>query len=163
MSAQVTADSLKNLKVFSAVPKDELQQVAELCEEVQIPAGSVLFRQNEEASDVYVIVDGEVSLVVCDAISACRQIGVARAGELVGWSSVLERRLLTDMACANTAVTALKIDGSALLDYCQSHTKFGFELMRMTALTIAERLSGTRNQLMEVHGTHLPEVRLESD
>lgn len=163
MSAQVPAESLKNLKVFSAVPEEELLQVAELCEEVKIPTGSVIFRQNDQASDVYVIVEGEVSLVVCDAISACRQIGVARAGELVGWSTVLERRLLTDMACTNTPVTALKFDGAELLNFCESHSKFGFELMRMTAFTIAERLSGVRNQLMEVHGSHLPEVALESD
>ena len=40
---------------------------------------------------------------------------------------------------------------------------FGFHFMHRVACTLADRLSGTRLQLLEMCGVHLPDVALESD
>lgn len=154
---------LKGLKIFEGINEDHLTQLAPLCEEVSFEANTNLFNQYEKAVDVFVIVDGEVSLVICTPKVACRQIGVVKPGEMVGWSPLLGRKMLSDTAHANTAVKALRIDGEKLLDFCRTVPEFGFEFMRKTALAMAERLSGTRAQLLDVHGINLPEIQIESD
>lgn len=163
MSDTKLAESLRGLNIFSDVAVDHLTKLAQLCEEVTFPVDTNIFHQHDKAVDVYLILEGQVSLVICDPKVSCRQIGVVGPGEMIGWSPVLERRLLSDTARTTTQVTAIRIDGEKLVNFCRDNPEFGFEFMRRTAMAIAERLSGTRIQLLEVHGIHLPEIQIESD
>jgi CRP-like cAMP-binding protein len=163
MSDQTKVEKLKKLKIFEDFDQKQLEKLAPLCEEVEYPARTNIFNQYDPATDVYAIVGGEVSLVYCDQKVACRQLGLVKAGEMMGWSPLVGRRLLSDTAHTNTPVTALRFDGDKMLEFCQQNPEFGFEFMRRTAVTLAERLSATRMLLMEVHGMHLPEVQVESD
>lgn len=63
----------------------------------------------------------------------------------------------------HNAGKALEFDGEDLMQLCMSNPSFGFQFMHRAACTLAERLSGTRLQLLEVGGVHLPEFQLESD
>lgn len=163
MADESIIGKLKSLEAFGDIAPSHLEKLAPLCEVVNFDARTDIFRQYEKAVDVFAIVEGEVSLVLCDASVACRQIGVVKEGQLLGWSPALGRARLTDTARTETPVTALKIDGQKLLEFCQQDTEFGYEFMRRIAITLADRLSGTRRQLFEQSGLNLPEVQIESD
>jgi CRP-like cAMP-binding protein len=81
----------------------------------------------------------------------------------MGWSPLVGRTRLYDTARALTPVKALVFDGDALMEFCGKNPVFGFRFMHRVACTLAERLSGTRLQLLEMSGVHLPEFPIESD
>jgi CRP-like cAMP-binding protein len=97
-----------------------------------------------------------VSLEICAAGSGCKQILTLGQGELVGWSSVLDQTYYTTRAHAIETTRLVEINAGQFLTMCERNPKFGFELMRRTALSIAKRLSATRIQLMDVYGGSLP-------
>ena len=84
-------------------------------------------------------------------------------GELVGWSPLVGRHRLSDTARTLTPVKALAIDGEQVIALCRDNPEFGFEFMHRVAMALAERLSATRLQLLDLSGFQLPDVQIESD
>ncbi len=114
------------------------------------------------AKDVYFILDGQISLAICDT-SSCRQITQIGKGELLGWSPLIGRARLFDTASTATDVRALVFDGKDLMEFCEENPDFGFEFMRRTVRVLGDRLSAASVQLHQSGGAYFPEVTLESD
>lgn len=156
-------EKLKTSKFFRGFEDDPLQRLSAICQFEEFPARSTVFEQYDLARKVYVILSGEISLAICEPDEVCKQIAVVHAGDLMGWSPLVGRTRLYDTARALTPVQALVFDGDSLMDFCAKNPVFGFRFMQRVACTLAERLSGTRLQLLEMSGVHLPEFPLESD
>lgn len=165
MSAQDMVVKLKKSRFFCNMQTGDLEEVAKICREVELPARMVVFEEYDRAEVVYVIMSGQVSLAICEPKQSCRQIAIVGEGDLVGWSALLGRTRLSDTASTLTPVKAMVFNGAELSKFCTEHPRFGFEFMRQAALAMALRLSGTRLQLLEMCGTHFPlsGPQLESD
>jgi CRP-like cAMP-binding protein len=163
MSSTAVLEELRKSSFFADAGDDDLCRLAELCSKVEFPAQRTVFEEYAPARDVYVITSGEISLAICEPKVSCRQIAVVHEGDLMGWSSLVGRARLYDTARTLTPVKALKFDGSELVKFCETNPSFGFQFMRRLACTLAERLGGTRLQLLEISGVHLPEFPVETD
>jgi CRP-like cAMP-binding protein len=58
---------LRRLRILEGLDDEHLAQLADVAEQVQFAEGEVIFREGDPATDVYLIVDGSVSLEVCAA------------------------------------------------------------------------------------------------
>ena len=165
MSAQDMVVKLKKSRFFCNMQTGDLEEVAKICREVELPARMVVFEEYDRAEVVYVIMSGQVSLAICEPKQSCRQIAIVGEGDLVGWSALLGKTRLSDTASTLTPVKAMIFNGAELSKFCTEHPSFGLEFMRQAALAMALRLSGTRLQLLEMCGTHFPlsGPQLESD
>lgn len=151
-----TLDDLRRLHVLKGLGDEHLEQLAGIAQQASFPAGVTVFREGEPATEVYLVLEGNVSLEICAAGVGCRRILTVGEGELLGWSPVLEHTLLTATARTLSPVRALKIHGKQILALCEHDTQFGYELMRCVALALAHRLSATRMQLLNVYGEAMP-------
>lgn len=151
-----TLEALKQVQVLEGIGEEHLAQLAAIAECVDLPAQTVIFREGEAATDVYLIVEGSVSLDVCAPSVGCRRILTVGEGELLGWSPVLEQERLTATARALTSTRAVKINGRQTLTLCEHDPRFGYEFMKRAALALAKRLSATRLQLLNVYGEEMP-------
>lgn len=158
-----TFDALRRSAFFQNVADEHLKPLAEIAKVVEYPARKTIFAEFEKARDVYVVVSGEVSVVVCEPKVGCRQLATVRGGELLGWSPMLEHQRLTATAVTLTPTKAIVIDGHELVELCKKDPAVGYEFMTRTAQVLAERLHATRVQLLDISGSHLPEITLESD
>lgn len=159
------ADALQFLRgheFFAGIDESYLQRLAKMCRLTEFPAQTTIFEEFERAKEVYFVLDGQISLAICDA-SGCRLITVVGKGELIGWSPLIGRSRLFDTARTNSAVHALVFDGEELVAFCKKNPEFGYEFMRRCAMVLSERLSATRLRLLELGGVHLPEFPYESD
>jgi CRP-like cAMP-binding protein len=162
MSASDTLPLLRGHAFFEGMDERHLEALAQRCRVVEFPIRSTIFEEFERAKEVYFVVDGQISIAICDA-SGCRQITMVGQGEMLGWSPLIGRSRLFDTARTATKVKALAFDGDDLLAYCRENPEFGFEFMRRTAAVLGDRLAATRIQLLELSGVHFPVVPLESD
>lgn len=156
-------DKLRSSDLFRDIDDDHLESLAEICREVDFPARHTVFEEYDLAKSVYIILSGEIYLAVCDHSNSCRRIASVHAGELMGWSPLVGRARLYDTARTVTPVKALQFDGEKLMQFCASNPAFGFKFMHKVACTLAERLSGTRLQLLDLCAAQLPEFQPESD
>jgi CRP-like cAMP-binding protein len=149
-------DVLRSLRVLEGLGDEHLRQLAALAQETTFPAGADVFREGDAAADVYLIVEGSVSLEICAAAVGCRRILTVGEGEILGWSPVLEQERLTATARTLDATRAVKLSGKQILTLCEHDTRFGYEFMRRVALALAHRLNATRMQLLNVYGDAMP-------
>lgn len=163
MSEQATIEALRGVEFFHGLSEEHLARLASVCRLEEYPAQADIFHEYEEAKDVYAIVNGRVSLVICTPATGCRQLMEAGAGDLIGWSPIVERPRLSDTARTLAPTTVVAIDGHRVLEICEEDHELGYEFMRRAAKVLAKRLSATRLQLLEVSGVRLPAVALESD
>lgn len=53
---------LQNVDVFSEVPSEQLTYLASIAEELDCLKGDILFRENDPADALYLVLDGKISL-----------------------------------------------------------------------------------------------------
>ncbi len=163
MSDPTILEMLRSVTFFSGIADGHLEELAKIARAVEFPARHEIFREHDTAEDVYVIISGEVSLVICEPSVGCRQLMEVGAGGLVGWSPLVGRHRLSDTARTMSPTTAVAINGEKALALCSADPEFGCEFMHRTAIALAERLSATRLQLMKMSGFQLPDAQIESD
>jgi CRP-like cAMP-binding protein len=151
-----TLDTLRHLHLLDGIDDVHLQQLATIARSINFPAETVIFREGQAATDIYLVVTGNVALDICAAGVGCRRILTVGEGELLGWSPLLAQDRLTATARALTDTQALVLGGDQILALCDQDPKFGYEFMKRAALAIAQRLSATRLQLLNVYGEQMP-------
>ena len=163
MSDPTVLETLRGIKFFHDIGDEHLERFAELARPVDFPSHDVIFREQDKAKNVYLIVSGRVSLISCSPDVGCRELMTVSDGELVGWSPLVGRLLLSDTAKTVTATKTFAIDGEQLLAFCREDPQFGFEFMHRVAQVLAERLCATRRQHLAMSGHQLPSVQIETD
>lgn len=164
MSEPSIITALREVKYFHGIPAEHLERLAPIASFVEFPAQRAIFKEREPAKDIFVVVSGEISLVIYTPKTGHRQLTTVSAGDLIGWSSLLTgRQRLYDTAHTLTPTTVISIDGEEMLRYCEKHPEFGFEFMKRAAAVLADRLSATRLQIIDICGGRLPQAQIESD
>ena len=156
---------VRESRFFGDMPSESLGGVARLAQVVELAPHKRLFEQYDLAKNVYIVISGQVSLVICETPDSCRQIAALGEGELIGWSPIVGRARLADTAVTITPFKALCFDGKELMEFAAANPEFGFAFMRKAAATLASRLSATRLHLLELSGVSLPifDVQWETD
>ena len=127
----------------------QIGQLAALAKEVSFDRDHILFREDEEATQFYLIVSGRVVLEIAPPSGAFR-VDTLSAGDEFGWSSIMgqgtvfQGRVLEDLH-------ALAFDAAELRALCESDTAFGYALMRRLLSVVADRLHVTRLHVMDYY------------
>lgn len=163
MTPAVTAEFLKSLAFLAPATEGELRLLAPTTRAESHAAGSVIFREGDRLTQVFVVTAGTVALEVNGRDHRPQRFQTVGPGELLGWSPLLGPGAMTATARALTDVSAVSIDAAAVLALCEQDPRFGFQFMRRTAAAIAARLSATRLQLLDVYRHELPVPALEGE
>ena len=156
MSDTASPELLKSLTFLAPATDDELRRLAPAARAERHAAGTVLFREGDYLSRVFVVTAGTVALEINGADHRPRRFQTVGPGELLGWSPLLGSGPMTASARALTDATVVALDAAAVLALCEQDPKFGFHFMRRTAAALAARLSATRLQLLDVFRHELP-------
>ena len=55
-------DLIASVSLFKGLGRKELEQIAQLVDEVDVPAGQVLMRQGETGHEMFIVADGKVGI-----------------------------------------------------------------------------------------------------
>ena len=102
---------LQKAPVFQGVRTESLARIAAIAREVNCDARQLLFREHEGADTMFLLLEGQVSLV-----KDGQAPGEAGPGHLVGVLAVLAGESHTESAMATQPVRALQIDQQELYD-----------------------------------------------
>jgi CRP-like cAMP-binding protein len=145
-------EELARVEVLRNLDATHARQLAGIAETKPYPAGAEVFRQGEDSSSLYFVLDGEVSVEVQVSGREAVEIHRGGPGELFGWSPVLERRAMTATGRATVPTRMAVLDIGRVLDLCERDPRFGMAFHRQVALVLASRLDDTRRELSH----HLP-------
>ncbi len=96
----------KGVGIFAELSGEELRRVAEISEDVSLPAGRTIFRRGDPGDAMYLILDGVVEIIVDS-----RTVAELGAGECFGEMALLDAEPRSADARSGTDVELLKIRG----------------------------------------------------
>ena len=121
-------DELGRLALFVDLPKAELEEIARSCDEISFGEGEWIIRQGDPHSAVYVIVEGEVAVVIDDADRR-----VLSRGSFFGEVSVLLEEPATASIVTRTPLRCLVVPGADFQAFLVSHPQVTYRILKAEA------------------------------
>jgi len=132
---------------FSPRVREKLLSTAQ---QFEYKAGQDLFHEGDPSLYLFVVKTGHVAVELHVPSKGRRTILTASAGDVFGWSALVEPRIETASARAVEDATVYAMKGGELMDICREDPQLGFELYRALAEVIMARLIASRLQLLDV-------------
>jgi CRP-like cAMP-binding protein len=163
MNRQLQLATLKGIQFLRGVTQQHLEQIADISHCCDYEGQEIVFHEGDAAETIYLVVFGKLSIELGDSIADRKSIITVGPGELLGWSSLLERPKFAATARAVETTRLVRIDNARLLAICEDDPEFGFQFMRRTTLALAKRLNATWGQLSHLHVAHFLPVTASRD
>jgi len=144
----LTTENLKKIRFFDNYSEKQLDTIANMSSIKDFAVKEILFEQYDELSEVYVLLEGSLSLGISLASEKRIHLGTIEKGQLFSWSAVFSPYISTAWVMAVTPAKVISIDAKKLTGEIETDCDFGFKTMSKIAQTISNRLSDTRFQLM---------------
>jgi CRP-like cAMP-binding protein len=125
-------DALKKAPLFEGLSRKELEHLAQLADDLEVPAGKVLTRQGDTGREFFVLMDGEVEVVRDGAV-----LGTRGAGDFIGEISILEDMPRTATVTAKTPVRLFVLTAQSFRSFVEEAP----EVENMVLRTLARRLA----------------------
>lgn len=121
-------EDLGRLALFVDLPEAELEALASSCEAVSFAEGEWIMRQGDPHSAVYVIVKGEVAVVIDD-----EDRRILSMGSFFGEVSVLLEEPASASIVTRTPVSCLVIPGAEVEAFLLSHPQVTYRILKAEA------------------------------
>jgi CRP/FNR family cyclic AMP-dependent transcriptional regulator len=138
---------------FKGLPPEQLKLLVGCASNVKFEAGEFISREGSEASEFYIIRQGKVALELFSPTHGPITVETLESGEVTGWSWLLSPYRSHFDARAVELTRAIRFDGKCLRSKLEEDHDLGYEMLKRFVKIIAERLSSTRLQLLDVYGT----------
>ena len=119
---------------------------------VRFREGSFMFREGEPAGQCFLIREGKMALEIDAPGRGSIIVQTLGAGDVTGFSWLLEPHQWEFDGRAVEPVRALALDGTCLRRKCADDPRLGFELTQLFARLAIRRLQATRLRLLDVYG-----------
>ena len=121
-------EDLGRLALFVDLPKAQLEEIARTCDEVSFREGEWIIRQGDAHSAVYVIVEGEVAVVIDD-----EDRRVLSKGSFFGEVSVLLEEPASASIVTRTPVSCLVVPGPEVQAFLVGHPVVTYRILKAEA------------------------------
>jgi CRP-like cAMP-binding protein len=149
----VSLNELRSSSLLEGIGDEALAHVAKMAREETFETGSFLFKENEDASTVYIILEGRVAVLIDIGGGRKTNVDTVTKGETVGWSAMVPPHTMTASAKAVERTRVVAIPGGEMRDFCLTNCQMCYTIMENLARTIGARLRDTRLQLTSLmHG-----------
>jgi len=142
------AKDFKEIKFFEKYTEEQLQKIASVSSVKEFKVKEIIFEQYDELTELYVLLQGSLSLGISLPKDKRIHLGTIEEGQLFSWSAIFPPYISTAWVMAVTPARVIAIDARKLNAEIEKDCDFGFKTMSKIAQTISHRLSDTRFQLM---------------
>jgi CRP-like cAMP-binding protein len=140
----INKERMTSVEIFKGLRQDELEEIAELCEEVIFADGDRVLTEGERADYLYILEGGRVDLRF--ELPNCKTsedmtVSTTEPGECFAWSAMVPQHIAT-LSCYSTGMSgAIRIEGVKLLNLCKRNSHMGFIIMQNIAVVMRDRLT----------------------
>jgi CRP-like cAMP-binding protein len=147
-------DVLRSHAFASGLGETQISRLAALATLVAFEEDTIALPAGEPSLYFYLLASGSVAVELKSrTFTLCVQ--ALSAGEVFGWSALLDVQDTVFQIRAREQTTALRFLGKDLAALCYSDPVFGVEFLRRALKTVAGRVKGTENALAELCGVRI--------
>jgi CRP/FNR family transcriptional regulator, cyclic AMP receptor protein len=155
-SATSIAEKLAPTIVGRYLSTEQIEKFVDASQLVELSVGELLFREGQIDNHLYVMMDGQVDLVMQVRHRGSQRILSLGSGDLVAWSALLGSGVMTCSAICLRDARLIAINAHTVLERMEQDSEFGYHFMRMVSFALAQRLTATRLQLLDLFAPASP-------
>jgi CRP/FNR family transcriptional regulator, cyclic AMP receptor protein len=140
---------LASQALFSELSPEHLAFLASNAAEETFAEGQVLARQGDRADRFLLVLEGELVVEVPAIAGPKLEITRLGAGQIFGWSWLIEPYTWHFNARSTGPIRVLDFDGPAILRHCEEDPKFGYALFKRFSALMAKRLEAAQRKMMD--------------
>ncbi len=146
----ISPEILRRYPYFAAAQDEGLRDLAMLCEEESIAAGTVMYREGDKADKLYILVEGEVDIQYTLGSGELRTVDTIVPGELLMWSALVEPYKSTAVVTTRQDSKVIAMDAAKLRSFCTENQEVANDVLLHLTKLLATRLEGARIQLATI-------------
>jgi diguanylate cyclase (GGDEF)-like protein len=141
---------LKSVDIFSLLSEGEIDEIRAHLEDINVDAGSVLFRQGDEGNELYIVRLGSVATSIDLPDGKSREIAVFKSGDFFGEMSIFENAPRSATCTAREKSELLVLHQRSIFRIIENHPTAAQKIMyRMLNIT-TQRLRNTGDFLFDM-------------
>lgn len=129
---------------------DQRTKLCHVAKLVECRAGELLFREGGHSDYSYVLLHGQLELLMKVPGRGDQRILSIGTGDFVAWSSVLSDGTMTCTALCRTDCQLFSLHAPSLKSLLETDHELGYQFMRMLSGGLSHRLMATRLQLLDL-------------
>ncbi len=137
---------IREIDLFKGIDYEVMNKIAGICTEVFYPKGIVLFRNNDKAEYLYILIEGTFYLEVKNGGTITYSL--SEPGEVFGWSSMFESGRYTASGICATDLKVVKIQRDKINKIFNEHPAAGIKIIRRLGNVFSKRLSNAYHDLL---------------
>lgn len=150
---------LRESDLFFNLSEAQLEMIEGVCEEITLQDGEMVFPENSKENEVYLILHGEIEIIVNPGLVAPRAgivtrnevIAVLGRGQSFGEVALVDEGVRTAGARAGIKDTRLlRIPREKLLLLCKTYPELGYQVMFNLAVALSQKIRNADLKIREV-------------
>jgi CRP/FNR family transcriptional regulator, cyclic AMP receptor protein len=142
-----TLELLRTIPLFTALSRDELGKIAELCEPKSWESGEYIFREGEPGNRLFIIVEGGVRISRQIPGAGEEALAVLKRGALFGELAVFDKGDRSTDAISHGGTTALTISRSEFEMLLEFNRDLAYKVLWAVVRMLSGRLRSTNDSL----------------
>jgi CRP/FNR family cyclic AMP-dependent transcriptional regulator len=143
---------LSKVPAFSNLKTRELKEVAAIVHKREYRSGEPVFYQGDPGLGMYIIQEGEVSIVISDKDGLQKELAILSDGDFFGELALLDESPRSAGAICKTDCTLIGFFRPDLFDLIEKKSELGLTIVLKLAEIVAERLRKTDKELSKLRG-----------
>ena len=131
--------------LFYGLDLTVMSKIADICSDEQYTEGTVLFKEGENADNLYILEEGITDLLIDEDTFI---YSITEQSDIFGWSSLVESAKYTATAICLTDVKVLKIPTKTLQRIFNENPEIGNVVFRRLAGIFNKRLTKTYRKFL---------------
>jgi CRP/FNR family cyclic AMP-dependent transcriptional regulator len=134
------AQILEIVDIFSDLNLNQLEQIFQICTQKIFNKGEVIVRENTPSTDIYIILEGEVEIIIDKnglKNTQEKRVGILDRGQSFGEVALVDQGLRTaTVRCYSETCRLLEIDRDHFLKFLKENPDIGFTVLYNIAADI---------------------------
>lgn len=132
---------IREVDLFKGLRSEVMNQIADICVGESHPKDAVLFEKGEEAHRLYILVDGQINLVINNG--GTMTFSLTEPGSVFGWSAMVESgKYTTSGVCAQDS-DVIKIERDDLDKILNKYPEAGVTVLKRLGAVFAQRIGSS--------------------
>lgn len=145
-----TSEHLRHSTLGAVLDERHLETLGRIAVPVHKPTGAILFREGSPADALWVMCSGRIALDM--QVPGRNDVRVLTLGprDRLGWSALVGDGSMSATATVINDAELLRLPAQPLTELCLADHTLGYAVMGNVARAMANRLRGTRLQLLDL-------------
>ena len=142
-------DFLETVELFKGMEDDQMETIVPCCEEAEFKRGERIFRGGEDASFLYVVMEGKAELRE-ENINEAPVVSTLSEGNAFGWSALVSPyQYHLSAYSASRTCKVLKIERARLTKLLEADTNIGYPVMTKILALIGRRFDELEEKVIQ--------------